>query len=86
MVVDMYYAVDTSSETVHAFRIRSYRDSYVISNHEGKAITPREARAIMADYIGEPETVYSMKQLCESYGHRYDHRCRFDGCMLGIAR
>lgn len=82
MVVEMYYAVDTSSETVHAFRTRSYRDSYVFSNYEGKAITPNEARAIMADYIGEPKTVYSMKQLCE----RYDHRCRFDGCMLGIAR
>lgn len=82
MVVEMYYAVDTSSETVHAFRTRSYRASYVISNCEGKAITPSEARAIMADYIGEPKTRYSMKQLCE----RYDHRCRFDGCMLGIAR
>ncbi len=82
MVVDMYYAVDTSSETVHAFRTRSYRDSYVIGHYEGKAITPNEARAIMADYIGEPKTMYSMKQLCE----RYDHRCRFDGCMLGIAR
>ena len=78
----MYYAVDTSSETVHAFRTRSYRNSYVISNYEGKAITPNEARAIMADYIGEPKTRYSMKQLCE----RYDHRCCFDGCMLGIAR
>lgn len=43
----MYYAVDTSSETVHAFRTRSYRNSYVISNYEGKAITPNEARAIM---------------------------------------
>lgn len=82
MVVDMYYAVDTSSETVHAFRTHSYRASYVISNDEGKAITPNEARAIMADYIGEPKTRYSMKQLCE----RYDHRCRFEGCMLGIAR
>lgn len=82
MVVDMYYAVDTSSETVHAFRTRSYRASYLLDNHEGKAITPNEARAIMADYIGEPKTVYSMKQLCA----RYDHRCRFDGCMLGIAR
>ena len=78
----MYYAVDTSSETVHAFRTRSYRNSYVISNSEGKAITPNEARAIMAEYIGEPKTMYSMKQLCE----RYDHRCRFDGCVLGIAR
>ena len=82
MVVDMYYAVDTSSETVHAFRTRSYRNSYVFSNYESKAITPNEARAIMADYIGEPRTRYSMKQLCE----RYDHRCRFDGCVLGIAR
>lgn len=82
MVVDMYYAVDTSSETVHAFRTSSYRASYLLDNHEGKAITPSEARAIMADYIGEPKTRYSMKQLCE----RYDHRCRFDGCMLGIAR
>ena len=78
----MYYAVDTSCEVVHAFRTRSYRNSYVISNCEGKAITPSEARAIMADYIGEPMNRYSMKQLCE----RYDHRCRFDGCMLGIAR
>ena len=78
----MYYAVDTSCGTVHAFRTHSYRASYVISNCEGKAITPSEARAIMADYIGEPKTRYSMKQLCE----RYDHRCRFDGCMLGIAR
>ena len=78
----MYYAVDTSSETVHAFRTRSYRASYLLDHCEGKAITPSEARAIMADYIGEPKTVYSMKQLCE----RYDHRCRFDGCMLGIAR
>lgn len=82
MVVEMYYAVDTSSETAHAFRTRSYRASYLLDNYEGKAITPSEARAIMADYIGEPKTVYSMKQLCE----RYDHRCRFDGCMLGIAR
>ena len=82
MVVEMYYAVDTSSETVHAFRTRSYRDSYVFSNYEVEAITPSEARAIMADYIGEPKTRYSMKQLCE----RYDHRCRFDACMLGIAR
>ena len=82
MVVDMYYAVDTSSETVHAFRTSSYRASYLLDNYEGKAITPSEARAIMADYIGEPRTRYSMKQLCE----RYDHRCRFDGCMLGIAR
>lgn len=82
MVVDMYYAVDTSCGVVHAFRTRSYRDSYLLDNYEGKAITPSEARAIMADYIGEPKTVYSMKQLCE----RYDHRCRFDGCMLGIAR
>ena len=78
----MYYAVDTSCGTVHAFRTHSYRASYVISNCEGKAITPNEARAIMADYISEPKTMYSMKQLCE----RYDHRCRFDGCMLGIAR
>lgn len=82
MVVDMYYAVDISSETVHAFRTRSYRASYLLDNYEGKAITPSEARAIMADYIGEPRTRYSMKQLCE----RYYHRCRFDGCMLGIAR
>ena len=82
MVVEMYYAVDTSSETVHAFRTRSYRSSYLLDNYEGKAITPNEARAIMADYIGVSKTVYSMKQLCE----RYDHRCRFDGCMLGIAR
>ena len=82
MVVEMYYAVDTSSETVHAFRTRSYRASYLLDNYEGKAITPSEARAIMADYIGEPKTRYSMKQLCE----RYDHRCRFDGCVLGIAR
>lgn len=82
MAVDMYYALDTSSETVHAFCTRSYRASYLLDNYEGKAITPSEARAIMADYIGEPKTVYSMKQLCE----RYDHRCRFDGCMLGIAR
>ena len=81
MVVEMYYAVDTSSETVHAFRTRSYRDNYVRNNCEGEAITPDVARAIMADYIGEPKTMYSMKQLCE----RYDHRCRFDGCMLGIA-
>lgn len=84
MVVEMYYAVDTSNETVHAFRIRSYRDGYVISNYEGKAITPNEARAIMADYIGEPETMYNMKQLCERYG--YGHVCNFAGCMLGIAR
>lgn len=34
----MYYAVDTSSETVHAFRTCSYRDSYVISNYEAKAV------------------------------------------------
>lgn len=67
MVVDMYYAVDTSCGTVHAFRTRSYRDSYVISNYEGKAITPSEARAIMADYIGESKTRYSVKQLCERY-------------------
>ena len=78
----MYYAVDTSCETVHAFRTRSYRASYLLDNYEGKAITPDEARAIMADYIGEPKTRYSVKQLCE----RYDHRCRFDGCMLGIVR
>ena len=81
MVVEMYYAVDTSCETVHAFRIRSYRDSYVISNYEGKAITPSEARVIMADYIGEPETMYTMPQLCQRYG--YGHVCNFDGCMLG---
>lgn len=81
MVVEMYYAVDASCETVHAFRSRLCRDNYVYANYEGKAITPSEARAIMADYIGEPKTMYSMKQLCE----RYDHRCRFDGCMLGIA-
>lgn len=48
MVVDMYYAVDTSCGTVHAFRTRSYRNSYVFSNYEGKAITPSEARALMA--------------------------------------
>ena len=53
MVVEMYYAVDTSSETVHAFRTRSYRDSYVISNYEGKAITPNEARAIMAECLAK---------------------------------
>lgn len=82
MVVEMYYAVDTSCEAVHAFRTNSYRGKYLLNHCEGKAITPGEARAIMADYIGEPKTRYSMKQLCE----RYDHRCRFDGCMLGIAR
>lgn len=82
MVVDMYYAVDTSCGAVHAFRTNSYRASYLLDNYEGKAITPNEARAIMADYIGVPKTRYSLKQLCE----RYDHRCRFDGCMLGIAR
>ena len=78
----MYYAVDTSCEVVHAFRGCSCRDNYVRNNYEAEAITPNEARAIMADYIGEPKTMYSMKQLCE----RYDHRCRFDGCVLGIAR
>lgn len=80
MVVEMYYAVDTSNNEVHAFRTRSYRDSYVISNYEGKAITPNEARNIMAEYIGEPKTMYTMPQLCE----RYDpcHVCNFDGCML----
>lgn len=82
MVVDMYYAVDTSNEMVHAFRIRSYRDGYVISNYEAKAITPAEARAIMADYIGEPKTMYTMPQLCERYAPRH-HVCNFDGCMLG---
>ena len=81
MVVEMYYAVDTFSETVHAFRTRSYRASYLLDNYEGKAITPNEARAIMADFIGEPKTMYSMKQLCERYDP--DHVCNFDGCMLG---
>lgn len=84
MVVEMYYAVDISCETVHAFRTRSYRDRYVISNYEGVAITPNEARTIMADFIGEPKTMYNMKQLCERYG--YGHRCRFDSCMLRVAR
>lgn len=78
----MYYAVDTSCGTVHAFRTNSYRGEYLLNHYEGKAITPSEARAIMADFIGEPKTRYSMPQLCE----RYDHRCRFDGCMLGIVR
>ena len=81
MVVGMYYAVDTSNEMVHAFRTHSYRASYVISNYEGKAITPNEARAIMADYIGEPKSMYTMSQLCQRYG--YGHVCNFDGCMLG---
>lgn len=84
MVVEMYYAVDTSCEMVHAFRCRSYRDGYVVSNCEGKAITPNEARVIMADFVGEPKTVYSMKQLCECYGA--GHVCNFAGCVLGIAR
>lgn len=82
MVVEMYYAVDASSEMVYAFRTCLYCDSYVIGNYEGKAFIPDEARAVMADYIGELKSVYGMKRLCE----RYDHRCRFDGCMLGIAR
>ena len=78
----MYYAVDASSNMVRAFRTRSYRAGYVISHCEGKVITSSEARVIMADYIGELKAMYGMRLLCE----RYDCRCRFDGCVLGIVR
>lgn len=81
MVVEMYYAVDTSCGMVHAFRTNSYRGEYLLNHYEGEAITPSEARAIMADFIGVPKTMYAMNQLCERYG--YGHRCRFDGCMFG---
>ena len=78
----MYYAVDTSNEMVHAFRTNSYRGEYLLNHYEGKAITPAEARVIMADYIGESKSMYTMPQLCERYALHH-HVCNFYGCMLG---